>query len=156
MVKRVFSLVILAITPSFSAGGFTPTNARVTTQGTSNQVTPRGPQSTTRGPVSGVPTTTRSNTQFIQGSTVSGGGISGVTTAPFNCQVLAGGGGVSRATPQQFYSQVSPGNGVAGGPTTAINAQVMQHGTGNNSGFVQRATVTARTATSFNLCHFLK
>ena len=94
------------LTPSFSAGVFTPTNARVTTQGTSNQVTPRGPQSTTRGPVSGVPTTTRSNTQFIQGSAVSGvpsqtpqafyrqvsagGGISGVTTAPFNCQVLAG------------------------------------------------------------------
>ena len=37
---------------------------------------------------------------------------------------------------------------MAGGLTTAINAQVMQHGTGNNSGFVQRATVTARTATS--------
>ena len=59
-------------TPSFTVGGFTPTNARVTTQATSNQVTPRGHQFTQRGRVSGVPTTTANKTQFTQGSAVSG------------------------------------------------------------------------------------
>ena len=108
------------LTPSFSAGGFIPLNARVTTQATSNQVTPRGHQFTTRGPVSGVATTIPNNTQFMQGSAVAG---------------------VPHQTPEAFYCQVSSGGGVSGATPQAINAQILQGG-----GRISRATPQAINA----------